>query len=165
MLLGDARGVAGARHTLSTSCTAHSVEQARRAAVATPATTADRSAVVTGAARGIGRAIALRLARDGLDITVNDLPGTRAELDGLVEDVEALGRRGVAAVGDVGVEADVDGLVRTHVEVHGGLDVMVANAGVAITAPLLDTTAEQWATTMRVNVGVSSTATGPPRVR
>jgi meso-butanediol dehydrogenase / (S,S)-butanediol dehydrogenase / diacetyl reductase len=121
--------------------------------VATHETTAGRSAVVTGAARGIGRAIALRLARDGLDITVNDLPAAQAELDGLVEDIEALPRHGVAAVGDVGVEADVDGLVRTHVEVHGGLDVMVANAGVAVTAPLLDTTAEQWETTMRVNVG------------
>jgi meso-butanediol dehydrogenase / (S,S)-butanediol dehydrogenase / diacetyl reductase len=121
--------------------------------VATHETTAGRSAVVTGAARGIGRAIALRLARDGLDITVNDLPAAQAELDGLVEDIEALARRGVAAVGDVGVEADVDGLVRTHVEVHGGLDGMVANAGLAVTAPLLDTTAEQWETTMRVNVG------------
>lgn len=121
--------------------------------MATHETTAGRSAVVTGAARGIGRAIALRLARDGLDITVNDLPAAQAELDGLVEDIEALARRGVAAVGDVGVEADVDGLVRTHVEVHGGLDVMVANAGLAVTAPLLDTTAEQWETTMRVNVG------------
>jgi meso-butanediol dehydrogenase/(S,S)-butanediol dehydrogenase/diacetyl reductase len=120
--------------------------------VATSGTAADRSAVVTGAARGIGRAIALRLARDGLDVTVNDLPGAYAELDGLVEEVGALGRRGVAAVGDVGAGADVDGLVRRHVEVHGGLDVMVANAGVAVTAPLLDTTVEQWETTMRVNV-------------
>lgn len=120
--------------------------------MATPVTAAERSAVITGAARGIGRAIALRLARDGLDVTVNDLAGVRADLDGLVQEIEVLGRRGVAAVGDVGVEADVDGLVRTHVEVHGGLDVMVANAGVAITAPLLDTTAEQWETTMRVNL-------------
>jgi meso-butanediol dehydrogenase/(S,S)-butanediol dehydrogenase/diacetyl reductase len=108
--------------------------------------------VVTGAAGGIGRAIALRLARDGLDVTVNDLPQAHAELNRLVQAIGALGRRGVAAVGDVGVEADVDGLVRMHVEVHGGLDVMVANAGVAITAPLLDTTAEQWETTMRVNL-------------
>jgi meso-butanediol dehydrogenase / (S,S)-butanediol dehydrogenase / diacetyl reductase len=120
--------------------------------VAAAEPTADRSAIITGAARGIGRAIALRLARDGLDVTVNDLPGARADLNGLVEEIQAFGRRSVAAVGDVGVEADVDGLVRTHVEVHGGLDVMVANAGVAITAPLLETTAEQWETTMRVNL-------------
>jgi meso-butanediol dehydrogenase/(S,S)-butanediol dehydrogenase/diacetyl reductase len=111
-----------------------------------------RSAIVTGAARGIGRAIALRLADDGLDVTVNDLPAARAELDAVVEEIVARGRRGLAVGGDVRVADAVDSLVADHVREHGGLDVMVANAGVAVTAPLLETTPQQWETTMEVNL-------------
>jgi meso-butanediol dehydrogenase / (S,S)-butanediol dehydrogenase / diacetyl reductase len=111
-----------------------------------------RSAIVTGAAGGIGRAIALRLADDGLDVTVNDLPTARAELDVLVQDITARGRRALAVEGDVRVAAAVDALVATHVNAHGGLDVMVANAGIAVTAPLLETTPEQWETTIEVNL-------------
>jgi meso-butanediol dehydrogenase/(S,S)-butanediol dehydrogenase/diacetyl reductase len=119
--------------------------------VTVPATTGG-SAAVTGAARGIGRAIALRLAQDGFDVTVNDVPSARTALDALVGEIEALGRRGLAAVADVRVAEEVDALVAGHVAAHGGLDVMVANAGVAITSPLLETTAEQWEATMEVNL-------------
>ena len=110
-----------------------------------------RSAVVTGAARGIGRAIALRLAHDGFGVTVNDIAAARDELGSVAAEIEALGRRGLAAVADVSREEEVDALVAAHVDAHGGLDVMVANAGVALTAPLVETTAAQWETTMQVN--------------
>ena len=88
-----------------------------------------RSAVVTGAARGIGRAIALRLAHDGLGVTVNDMAAARDELGSVAAEIEALGRRGLVAVADVSREEEVDALVAAHVDAHGGLDVMVANAG------------------------------------
>jgi meso-butanediol dehydrogenase/(S,S)-butanediol dehydrogenase/diacetyl reductase len=108
-----------------------------------------RSAVVTGAAGGIGRAIALRLAADGLAVSVLDLPGARAALDAVVGE---LATEGQALVGDVTDAASVDAAVAAHVERFGGLDVMVANAGIAVTAPLLDITASQWQTTLDVNL-------------
>ena len=117
----------------------------------TPSAT-PRSAVVTGAARGIGRAIALRLAREGFDVTVNDVPATRAELEAVADELRAAGAGALAVTGAVGVEEDVDGLVEAHVEAHGALGVMVANAGVAVTAPLVETSAAQWETVMRVNL-------------
>ena len=102
-----------------------------------------RSAMVTGAARGIGRAVAERLAADGLAVSVIDLTGAE-------EAAAAVG--GPAHHLDVTDPDQVDAAVAAHVERFGGLDVMVANAGVAVTAPLLETTDEQWRRTFEVNV-------------
>ena len=108
-----------------------------------------RSAIVTGAAGGIGRAIALRLAADGLAVSLVDLPGARGALDAAVAELATPGQ---ALVGDVTDADSVDAVVVAHVERFGGLDVMVANAGIAVTAPLVDTTAEQWRATLDVNL-------------
>jgi meso-butanediol dehydrogenase/(S,S)-butanediol dehydrogenase/diacetyl reductase len=106
---------------------------------------AERSALVTGAARGIGKAIAARLIRDGLAVTVADLPGT--ELDSCSAELGALG----VPVNVVDPEA-VDAAVAAHVAEHGGLDVLVANAGIAVTAPLLETTAADLQRILDVNL-------------
>jgi meso-butanediol dehydrogenase / (S,S)-butanediol dehydrogenase / diacetyl reductase len=110
-----------------------------------------RSALVTGAARGIGRAIAERLVADGLLVSVADLPSAKDQVDIVVA---ALGGQEFALglYVDVTNAASVDAAVADHVRHFGGLDVMVANAGVAVTAPLLETTAVQWQQTMDVNV-------------
>jgi SDR family mycofactocin-dependent oxidoreductase len=97
-------------------------------------------AFITGAARGQGRSHALRLAGEGADIiamdlcaqidTVNYPLGTQAELDETVSAVEGLGRKIVAAVGDVRVRTDVAAALAAGLEALGHLDVVVANAGI-----------------------------------
>ncbi|GAB2927617.1 acetoin reductase [Rhodococcus aerolatus] len=102
------------------------------------------TAHVTGAARGIGRSIALRLAADGHDVAVSDLPAMADELDGTRRAVEEAGVRGLALTGDVSDPASVDALVADTAAGLGSLDVMVANAGVAQTKALLDVTPEEF---------------------
>lgn len=108
-----------------------------------------RSALVTGAARGIGRAIADRLLADGLAVSYADLPSTRTSLETALA---AAGPGAQALEVDV-VNADsVQVALDAHIARFGGLDVLVANAGIAITAPVLETTPEQWQQTMEVNL-------------
>ena len=111
----------------------------------------NRSALVTGAAGGIGRAISERLVADGFAVSVADLSSSADQLEALVA---SLGGPDVALglLVDVTEAASVEAAVATHVGHFGGLDVMVANAGIAVTAPLLEITGEQWQQTMDVNV-------------
>jgi len=111
-----------------------------------------RTALITGAARGIGRGIALRLAHDGLDVAVADLPNMRDLGESVVGEVRAAGRRAVAIDVDVSNPPDVEAMVRTTVAELGRLDVMVANAGIAHVAPLLEVTPEQFDHLIAVNL-------------
>jgi meso-butanediol dehydrogenase/(S,S)-butanediol dehydrogenase/diacetyl reductase len=106
---------------------------------------------VTGAAGGIGRAIAERLVADGFGVSVADLSSSADQLEALVA---SLGGPDIALglLIDVSEAASVEAAVAAHVGHFGGLDVMVANAGIAVTAPLLEITAKQWQLTMDVNV-------------
>src|SRR5688500_14519005 len=101
-----------------------------------------RSALVTGAALGIGRAIAERLSADGLGVTVADLPSSKDQMDAVVDGLGGP-KAALCLSVDVTDAESVEAAVAAHVGHFGGLDVMVANAGIAITAPLLETTAEQ----------------------
>jgi acetoin reductase-like protein len=114
------------------------------------ALTTTKVALVTGAARGIGRGIALRLADDGLDVAVNDISSS-PDLDGLVREIEGKGRRSLAVPGDISLEPEVEKTIQKVVQDLGSLDVMVANAGIASLENFLDTTVETFDRLMAVN--------------
>ncbi|KZT19771.1 NAD(P)-binding protein [Neolentinus lepideus HHB14362 ss-1] len=99
---------------------------------------AKRIAIVTGAAQGIGRAIALRLARDGLNVAISDLSSKLSALEALSEDIRASGGQTMTVEADVSEEKDVNSLVTTVADKLGGLDVMVANAGIALFKPIVE---------------------------
>ncbi|RAL35467.1 bifunctional rhamnulose-1-phosphate aldolase/short-chain dehydrogenase [Rhodococcus sp. AQ5-07] len=102
---------------------------------------ASRIALVTGAASGIGRAIATRLAAQGACVVIADLDGEKARAA-----AEAIGNTDIA----IGVQADVTDSAQVHAAVNaallafGGLDLLVNNAGLSISKPLLDTTEQDW---------------------
>lgn len=111
-----------------------------------------RVALVTGAARGIGRGIALRLAADGLDVAVNDLEAGSEGLESAAEEIRQAGRRSLAITADVSEPGEVEDMVQRVAGELGSLDVMVANAGIAQVKPLLDITPEDFDRVMKVNV-------------
>ncbi|KAK0496535.1 acetoin reductase family protein [Armillaria luteobubalina] len=101
-------------------------------------------ALVTSSTQGVGPAIALRLADDGFDVAVNDLPSRASVLEALVCEIARKGRRCRAVLGDASSEADVQEIISSAVEELGSLDVMVANAGVYIMKSILSTSSEEW---------------------
>lgn len=102
----------------------------------------EASALVTGAGRGIGRAVSLALAREGANITA--VSRSAAELDELVGEIEASGGRGLAFAGDLRDSSVPPGAVSAAVEHFGGLHILVNNAGVGAFAPVAETADEDW---------------------
>ena len=102
---------------------------------------AGKVALVTGAARGIGRGIALCLAEEGADIIVNDLPpapGAPHHTDAIAREIEALGRRAFVYHADVSNRAQVAQLVTAGVAHFGRLDIAVANAAYSDREPVIE---------------------------
>lgn len=107
-------------------------------------------AIVTGSSRGIGRAVALRLARDGFAVVVN-YAGNRAGADQTVGEIEAAGGRAVAVRADVSKPADVTRLFDEAEAAFGGVDVLVNSAGVLRTQPIAETDEAAFDQTFDVN--------------
>ena len=110
----------------------------------------ERIAIVTGGARGLGRACALRIAEEGRDVVIADVLDQGREV---VKELEALGRRGLYIPTDVTDEAAVRRMVAQTVETFGRLDILVCCAGIlGLEAPFLEQSAAQFDKVMRINV-------------
>ncbi|PXY31357.1 acetoin reductase [Prauserella muralis] len=110
----------------------------------------EHGVLVTGAGRGIGRAIALRLARDGAHVAINDIDPGPAEA--VADEVAALGRRSLAVPGDAGDRDSVFGMVEQAARAFGRVHVVVNNAGIAHVKPLTEMEPRELETLFRVNV-------------
>jgi len=107
-------------------------------------------AVVTGAARGIGRQIALTFAREGADIVISDVLVT--EMEQTAREITNLGRKAIAVKTDVSRKTDVQNLIDAAIKSFSVVDILVNNAAVIRPAPLLDMTEEQWDEVIDVNL-------------
>ena len=157
-LLKQAAAVAGltALGTLTQSLATAEAAPASVGPAATPTgRLAGKKAVVTGAARGIGRAIAVAFAREGADVLGLDLAGpasattkypaaTRAELDETARLVRAQGRKFVPVVADIRDLAALQAAAALATRELGQVDILVANAGIQVFAPILEMNDAQW---------------------
>jgi 3-oxoacyl-[acyl-carrier protein] reductase len=107
-----------------------------------PGRLSGKVALVTGAGHGIGRGIALAFAKAGADVGVNDLREDSA--GAVLEEVHQLGRRGWLLPGDVSNEGEVKLLAEKLLNEAGGIDIVVANAGIAQTVPVLSMSSIDW---------------------
>lgn len=112
-----------------------------------------RTALVTGGSRGIGRAVAVMLARAGADVAIG-YRSRVAEAEAVAGEIRALGRRAVLAGGDLADPAVADRMAAEVAKVFGGLDIFVANAGVwpPDEVPLDRLSPERWRATMAANL-------------
>src|SRR5260370_11549308 len=102
-----------------------------------------KTALVTGASKGVGKGIALELARCGCDVAVNfnaDAPGAEAT----VNEIRSLGRRAFPVQASVGLSADVDRMFQEVLAEFPRLDILVNNAGVQTWKPLLELEEAEW---------------------
>jgi 3-oxoacyl-[acyl-carrier protein] reductase/pteridine reductase len=108
-------------------------------------------ALVTGAAKRIGRSIALRLAKEGADVVVN-YANSKAEAEELTSEIQSLGRRAIALQADVSRRTDVNRMFAAAEKEFGRLDILVNNVGIFFAAKFEELTEEQWDRIMNANL-------------
>jgi 3-oxoacyl-[acyl-carrier protein] reductase len=108
-------------------------------------------ALVTGASRGIGRAVALTLAREGASVAVNYVNGAK-EAEGVANEIKAIGRRAITVKADVSNQEQVKKMFAEVIKSLGGVDILVNNAGILIPTSLMETTEGDWDRVMAINL-------------
>jgi 3-oxoacyl-[acyl-carrier protein] reductase len=108
--------------------------------------------IVTGSARGIGREIALKLTEVGANVAVNDIPSASEALEGVVKEIESLGRRSMAVTADVSSSEDVARMVEAVVSKFGRVDILINNAGVTHDGLVLRMSDEDWDTVLNIDL-------------
>ena len=110
----------------------------------------NKVALVTGSSRGIGRAIALRLAAEGADVVVNYVR-SREPAEATAAEIEALGRRAVIVKANVGEPDEIKRLASEAAEAFGGVDILVNNAASGYIRPVMGQRVKGWDWTMDIN--------------
>ena len=110
-----------------------------------------QTALVTGASRGIGRAVALALAEFGAEVVVNYASSPDAA-EAVVKEIESMGQKGYALQADVGDEDAVDALIKTVLERSGRIDVLVNNAGITRDGLLMRMKSTDWNAVINLNL-------------
>jgi len=108
-------------------------------------------ALVTGASRGIGRAIAVGMAKRGFDVAINDIERQKDALQDVAREIEASGRRVLTVYADVSNKTDVETMVQKTVENFGRIDAVVNNAGILIVSDVEHLKEEHWDSVLDVN--------------
>ena len=111
----------------------------------------DKVAVVTGSSRGIGRAIALALAREGCALTIV-YQNRRDQAEEVVKSIEEMGGKAIAVRCDVSKRGEVEAMFKATIDAFGKVDILVNSAGIAIRGTLLETTDEVWDKQLAVNL-------------
>lgn len=112
----------------------------------------DKVCLVTGASRGIGRAIAITFGREGADVAVN-YSKSREKVEEVVNEIIKFGRKAIAVKADVSNKEEVDKMVETVIKEFGKVDVLVNNAGITWRNPdILGATKEEWEKVLGVNL-------------
>ncbi len=108
-------------------------------------------ALVTGASRGIGRAIAIGMAKRGFDVAINDIERQQDALQEVARAIEATSRRALTVYADVSNKAQVEAMVSNVVDVFGRIDALVNNAGILIAGDVEHLKEEHWDSVLDVN--------------
>jgi len=103
----------------------------------------DKIALVTGSSRGVGRAVALGLAKQGANVVVNYTSNENAANE-VVEIIQSMGGKAIAVKADVAQKAEVENLVNSAIDTFGRLDILVNNAGFTRPAMMIKMTEDQW---------------------
>jgi 3-oxoacyl-[acyl-carrier protein] reductase len=110
----------------------------------------DQVSIVTGSGRGIGRAIALALAKEGSQVVVT--ARTESEIVSVAQEINSLGGKAIAIKADVTNESEVKSMVQTVIDKFGRIDILINNAGYAKHAYIQDISNDLWDTTMNINL-------------
>ena len=111
----------------------------------------DKTAVVTGSTRGIGNAIARKLAENGAKVVINGTSNAE-KVEAVVSELKAAGYEAAGVLADIGTRDGVDNLIKTAVDTFGGVDIMVNNAGITRDGLVMRMSEDDWDDVIRINL-------------